>query len=170
MLTDAEARDLLHAAADTIEVDPAQPLPVVHRPLIWPMLVAAAAVIAVVVTTLALADRGTEPLPPSNPPIPRPSLAANVVPPVIGLDPDDALDLMSERRLDVRVTEDRAVRASGPWARSSRSETRSSSATQVVLRRDDPHAEGLFVTPPQPGLAFLRFALGVDPAPRFADR
>jgi hypothetical protein len=169
MLTDAEARNLLHAAAATIEVEPAQPLPVVHRPLVWPMLVAAAAVIAVVVTPLALADRGSTPSP-SNPPSPTPTLAANQIPPVMGLDLEDALELMSDRKLQVELVNkdacvsERVVEGTSPAVGAP---FNPQAVVQLTVLNP---TDALCVSREWDAWQLLRFARGVAPPPAFADR
>lgn len=166
MLTDAEARDLLHAAADTIEVDAAQPLPVIHRPSMWPMLVAAAAIVAVVVATFTLTDRGSSPRP-SNAASPTP--AVNRIPPVMGLDPVDAQERLEGVGLVVRIRSqagcvDRHVAAGTSPAVGSRF----SAGDQIeltVLNNSADFCDGSQSL----GWDLLRFALGASSAPRLAE-
>jgi hypothetical protein len=166
MLTDAEARDLLHTAADTIAVGPAAPLPVVHRPTIWPMLVAAAAVIAVVLGTLALADRGSSPTP-SN--VPPPTLSLDRIPPVMGLDPLDAQELLEASGLVVRVQNQPGCVS--PRVAAGTSPPVGSTFTrgdEVELTVVDSSMDFCDSTVSQ-AWGLLRFALQVAQAPHFAD-
>jgi len=66
MLTDEETRDLLHGAAETIDVPPGAAVPPPRRA--WPALVAVAAAVAVVTVGVGVAVRpdGTTPPPPGE--------------------------------------------------------------------------------------------------------
>jgi hypothetical protein len=169
MLSEAQACELLQAAGDTIEVEPAQPLPVVDRPKIWPMLVAAAAVVTIVVTTLAVADRGTNPPPPSTPPFPIPTLAANQIPPVMGLDPIDAEERLEALGLVVRTRiQPGCVEPSVAAGTSPPLGSRFSPGDTVQLTVFDGSTD-FCVADQSRGWQLLRFALGVSPVP-LADR
>lgn len=98
MLSDTEARALLHQAAATVEVDPAGPLALPpHRPW-WPA-VAAAAAVAVTVTGLAVGLGGDDPAPEPAPPTTGDTtfrLGPDQVPSVFGYDGDDAALMLHE--------------------------------------------------------------------------
>ena len=55
MLTESEARDLLTKAANTVEVTPGAPMEKTPR-TIWPILAAAAAVVAIVGTAAVVGN------------------------------------------------------------------------------------------------------------------
>lgn len=93
MLTDDEARRLLQLAGETVPVDPTRTLPEPPRRPSWPVLVAAAAVVAIAVTSLVLANRdGSSPRPEPAPPVPT----SVQVPSVLGYAQDDAVRTLME--------------------------------------------------------------------------
>jgi hypothetical protein len=93
MLTDDEARRLLQLAGETVPVDPTRTLPEPPRRPLWPVLVAAAAVVAIAVTSLVLANRdGSSPRPEPAPPVP----ASVQVPSVLGYAQNDAVRTLME--------------------------------------------------------------------------
>ncbi len=169
MLTEAEARDLLHLAADTIGVpDTATiPAPVVRRRT-WPALAAAAAVLAVLggVTAVTLDHGGPDP---AIPPSPADVLDHDQIPSVFGYDATSARELLEGKGLVVTVRDvptcapaDRALRTSP--AVGSRFEPGDS--VRLVVQNDT----GTRCPPPsRPDVwPFLDFANGRGPAPEFA--
>jgi hypothetical protein len=183
MLTENEARDLLTAAARTIHVEAAEPIMVLaKRPPRWPVLAAAAAILAVVATSVALAQRTGDPQP-VGPVVDIPradfqpyssELAANQIPSVFGYDADSARSTLQGLGLNVKVATE-AVPCTEPGGRALRTEP------EVGTRFSPGAVVNLFVgkTPTAPCPAngdlwiawqLLDFANGRGPAPDFADR
>jgi hypothetical protein len=109
MVTDDEVRILLHRAADTIEVGPGEPLPSVAPRPRWPLLVAAAAVLAVTIGSVVLTHgEGGDPTPsaPSGEPVEQPEvLDPDQIPSVLGFDVAEATELLRAKGLRVEVRE-----------------------------------------------------------------
>lgn len=172
MLADDEARHLLHLAADTVDVDPADRLEPTPRRPAWPLLVAAAAVLAVVVAlTVVLGARDADP-----PPVVAtvaPPVAVSVMPSVLGYTADEARILLKSRGLRVRtrIVSDCQVagrpvgtrpEVGAPVIRDGR--------VQLDLSDGAPRGSCIIPAVPNDGArAFLRFARGIGPAPAFAD-
>lgn len=118
MLTDDDARTLLHRAADTIDVDPASPLLTTPPRPRWPMLVAAAAVLAVAAGSFALSrDHASDPAP-AAPTTRTPVEQAHVldpdqIPSLIGYKVDEAAELLEG--MGLRVTSAISVNRCQPY-------------------------------------------------------
>ncbi|CAI9412035.1 PASTA domain-containing protein [Nocardioides sp. T2.26MG-1] len=98
MLTDDDARRLLHLAGDTVEVAPAGPLPAPPMRPWWPALAAAAAIVlvaALLAVTLPGGGRTPEPAPPP-PDDGRFRLGPDQVPSVFGLTAEQAVDRLQD--------------------------------------------------------------------------
>lgn len=100
MLSDPRARDLLHQAADTIEVAPAGPIAVPpHRPW-WPVVAAAAAALVIGGLAIGLRGDGDAPIEPAPP---APADLPDRVPSVFGYDAFDARRMLEAVGYDVTV-------------------------------------------------------------------
>lgn len=107
MLTDQQAHDLLHLAADTVDVANA-PAPVPIRRRAWPLVAAAASVVLVVGGVSVLLGSGAEKPDPAPPPTStddgRFRLGSDQVPSVFGYSAEDAVAMLDERGLNAYIT------------------------------------------------------------------
>lgn len=107
MLTDQQARDLLHLAADTVTVGNA-PVPVPTPPRVWPLVAVAASVILVVGGVSVLARSGDDKPDPAPPPTSTDDgqfrLGSDQVPSVFGYSAEDAVVMLEERGLAASIT------------------------------------------------------------------
>lgn len=172
MLTDDEARHLLHLAADTVDVDPADRLEPTPRRPAWPLLVAAAAVIAVVVAlSVVLGTRDADP-----PPVVAtvdPPVAVSVLPSVLGYTAGEARALLESRGLRVatRIVPD-CQAAGRPVGTRPEVGAPVDEGDRVRLDLADGAPRAfctLDVAVNEDARGFLRFARGIGPAPAFAD-
>jgi len=182
MLTENEARDLLTAAARTIHVEAAEPITVLaKRPPRWPVLAAAAAILAIVATSVALAQRTGDPQP-VGPVVeiprvdfqpPSSELAADQIPSVFGYDESAARAMLENLSLVVTVQREE-VGCSDPGGRAARTEP----PLGTQFRAGDPVTLIVTQTPSAPCPAngdllfawqLLDFANGRGLAPDFAE-
>ena len=163
MLTDDEARRLLHQAGETVTVDPAPPIVDERgRRRIWPVLAAAAAVVAVAVATVLI----TGPKSPDSTPTP-PTTDGVQIPSVLGYDLTAAEAALRDAGLSTRVREvpicDRTyVRGTRPAAG-----TTMTPGTTVVVEVAVP-GQGFCIAEEQLALDLLAFADGRGPVPPLA--
>jgi hypothetical protein len=167
MLTDDEARGLLQLAGETVPVDPTRTLPEPPRRPLWPVLVAAAAVVAIAVTSLVFANRdGGSPSPDPAPPVPT----SVQVPSVLGYAQDDAVRTLMEAGFPVstKVTDsscDQAYIAAGTDPAAG---TSLNAGSTVVLQVTTP-TDGYCVDDSATlARELLNFADGRGPAPQLA--
>ena len=181
MLSESAARDLLVQAGETIDVPPGMPELPPAPPRRWPVLAAAAAVVAVVATTGVFAlQRDTDTAPSGDVTIPRVDFGAHTaalepgqIPSVFGYDEGAARSMLEDLGLVVTVARQETP-CSDPGGRAARTEP----SVGTPFRTGDPVT--LFVTRPVsapcPANGDLRFAWqlldfanGRGPAPAFAD-
>lgn len=182
-LTDAQARSLLRAAGDTVEVSPAPvrlpPEPPRSR---WGWAGVAAATVAVVAATSIAVSGQLGGVPPSFDPSPTPvpdrpiatpwnsiELADDQVPSVFGYAAADARRLLQEAGLDVNVSTEAAC---GAGDRALRTEpgvgSRFASGDVVTLVVSGPAERECASTPSQRLWSFVDFAAGRSGPPEFA--
>jgi PASTA domain len=176
MLTESETRDLLAKAANTVEVAPGQPIEKTPR-TIWPVLAAAAAVVAIVGTSAALVGRTSDHTgPPAVDPTtaatsPRTVLAADQIPSVFAYDADSAMRLLQSSGL--RVTRKPDYRC-GTTGRATKTKPavgtrfRPGDAVTLFVTQIPPNARCVEPAAQDAAWEFLDFANGRGPAPAFA--
>ena len=180
MLTESEARDLLALAGATVEVSPVTALPDVPLPRRWPVLAAAATVLAVVGVGAALGLRSGDDAPAGVGAVPRvdfqgrPDVLSDAqLPSVFGYREAGAYSMLADLGLEVTIG-NWLVPCSEPAGRAVRTEP----AVGATFKPGD--AVVLFVSvqesapcPIDPDLALawqlVDFANGRGPAPAFAD-
>jgi hypothetical protein len=105
MLTEQQTRDLLHLAADTVEVSDQTPVVTDVRRRHWPLVAAAASVVLVAGGVAVIGRPGDRTPEPGPPPAVtddgRFRLGPDQVPSVFGYSADDAVALLEERGLEV---------------------------------------------------------------------
>jgi hypothetical protein len=179
MLTDEEARELLHQAGDTIDVTPRAWKPVVRRPRSLPIAAAAAAVALVAAGAAgagsllhhdaAAPQAPTADLDTSDPAF---RLGPDQVPSVAGLDATQARRLLITLGYRVEVSEQRGC----PSAQSALSVEpgpgtildRRSTVTLRVITPDPAVRCALGNTPDARVMAFLAWSRGLGPEPPFS--
>jgi hypothetical protein len=164
--TEDWARTLLHRAAETVEVDPAGPLDLPTPKPLWPLLAAAAAVLAVATATAVFTLGGG-----STPPVVTPRVDS--VPSVFGYTAAQAAAMLEGEGFAARIvakdtceTKDRAVGTSPPAG------SGIGAGDEVVVFSSTGDAPNAFCAnlgaPRVEAWEFLDFANGRGPAPAFA--
>jgi len=180
MLTESEARDLLALAGATVEVSPVTTLPDVPPRRHWPVLAAAAAVLAVVGVGAALGLRSGDDVPAGVEAVPsvdfqgRPSvLGADQVPSVFGYDEASARSMLRSIGLAVSIARDPTC---GSVGRATSTDpgvgATFAPGDKVTLRVTAPPIGDVFCIDQGPQdfeWQLIDFANGRGPAPAFAD-
>ena len=177
MLTESEARDLLAKAANTVEVAPGKPIEKAPRS-IWPMLAAAAAVVAIVGTTAAVVNRTSDHTgPPAVDPTtatasPRPQLAPDQIPSVFAYDADSATRLLQSSGLKVTTKPDYVCGTTGRATKTRPAvgaRFQPGDAVTLYVTQIPPNARCVEPVAQDAAWEFLDFANGRGPAPAFAE-
>ena len=177
MLTESEARDLLAKAANTVEVAPGEPIEKAPRS-IWPMLAAAAAVVAIVGTTAAVVGRTSDDAgPPAVDPTtatasPNPVLAPDQIPSVFAYDADSATRLLQSSGLHVTTKPDYRCGTTGRATKTNPAvgtRFQPGDAVTLYVTQIPPNARCVEPAAEDAAWRFLDFANGRGPAPAFAE-
>ena len=108
MLTEQQARVLLHRAADTVEVSPSSGAHIPASRRIWPLAAAATSLVIIVsgVVLTRSGDDNTQPAAPSPtaPDDGRFRLGPDQIPSMFGYSEEDAVDLLQDRGLEVATS------------------------------------------------------------------
>jgi hypothetical protein len=167
MLTDDEARRLLHHAGETVSVDPTRTVPEPPRRPVWPILVAAAAVVAIVVTSVVIASRDGGGSSPDPAP---PTLERVQVPSVLGYELGDAVQALMDAGFTVSS---KAVQSCDQVSTATGTEPAAGTSldhgSAVVLQVSVPGIGYCFDDRQTLGRQLLTFADGRGPAPQLAD-
>ncbi|WP_243059548.1 PASTA domain-containing protein [Nocardioides sp. SR21] len=161
MLTDDDARLLLHRAGQSIEVDPAPPLiDVPPRRHAWPALAAAAAVVLIAALAV-VADRAS-----SNPePAPAPEKVS--IPSVLGYGLDAAERALLDAGVTTRVESTPMCKRNYVLGTEPAAGTPVAPGSEVVVRHATP-GPGFCIADEDAMLGLLAFADGRGPVPRLA--